>query len=175
MNTNLYKLLSRAQYGEKEALNELINTFEPAINKFSRHLNYPCAKTDLNMFLIKTIDNLNLEKFNPNSNGKTFNYIYNSIKNKKINLFNKNVINKIDALPIKLECIGSCDKNFENEILVSQFWEVLTNNQENILKKKFFEGYSDIEISEDLNISRQAVNRCKNRAFKKIKSEFSLA
>lgn len=175
MNTNLYKLLSRAQHGDKEALNELINTFEPAINKFSRHLNYPCAKTDLNMFLIEVIDNLNLENFNSNSNGKIFNYIYNSIKNKKVNLFKKNVINKIDALPIKLECIGSCDKSFENEILVVQFWEVLTNHQENILKMKFFEGYSDIEISENLNISRQAVNGCKNRAFKKIRNNFSLA
>ena len=174
MNSNLYELIDAAKNGDEQALTNLIVTFEPAINKFSRHLGYDCAKTDLNIFLIELIKNLELNKFDPKANGKIFNYIYNSLKNKKINLFNKNIENKIDALPIKLECIKSYDPTIENTILVSKFWKFLTEYQQNVLKKKFFEGLTDMEIASDLNVSRQAINQCKNRAFNRIREKFKI-
>jgi RNA polymerase sigma factor (sigma-70 family) len=174
MNSNLYELISAAKKGEEQALINLIVIFEPAVNKFSRHLGYDCAKTDLNIFLIELIKRLELKKFDSKANGKIFNYIYNSLKHKKINLFNKNVKNKIDVLPIKLEYIKSYDSNIETKILVSEFWEFLTAYQQNVLQKKFFEGLSDVEIASDLNVSRQAINRCKNRAFDRIKEQFQM-
>jgi len=174
VNDDLYELINAAKNGEEQALINLVNTFEPAINKFSRHLGYDCAKTDLNIFLIELIKKMDLNNFDPKANGKIFNYIYNSIRNKKINLFNKIIENKIDALPIKLECIKSYDPNIETTILVSEFWKFLTEYQQNVLQKKFFEGLSDMEIASDLNVSRQAINRCKNRAFARIKEQFQM-
>lgn len=174
MNGDLYELIYAAKNGEDQALTNLIVTFEPAINKFSRHLGYDCAKTDLNIFLIELIKKMDLNKFDPKANGKIFNYIYNSIRNKKINLFNKHIENEIDPLPIKLECIGSYDPNVENVILISELWKFLTEYQQSVLKKKFFEGLSDMEIASDLNVSRQAINRCKNRAFDSIKEQFQI-
>ena len=35
-----------------------------------------------------------------------------------------------------------------------------------MLVKKFIEGYSDIEIADNLHISRQAVNKMQNKALK---------
>lgn len=174
MNSNLYESIYAAKNGEEEALTNLIFIFEPAINKFSRQLGYDCAKTDLNIFLIEFIKKVNLNKFDPKADGKIFNYIYNSIKNKKINLFNKNIKNKIDTLPIKLEYIKSYDPSIESEILISEFWKFLTKYQQIIIKKKFFEGFSDMEIAQDLNVSRQSINRCKNRAFNRIKEQFQI-
>lgn len=162
MNNDLYELILAAKAGDENALINLIDTFEPAINKFSRHLGYDCAKTDLNIFLIELIKRLGLDKFDPKANGKIFNYIYNALKN------------KIDVLPIKLECIQSHDPNIENTILISEFWKFLTKYQQNVLEKKFFQGLSDMEIASDLNVSRQAVNRCKNRAFDRIKEKFQI-
>lgn len=39
---------------------------------------------------------------------------------------------------------------------------------------KYLKGYSDREISVKLKISRQAVNKAKNRAFKKIKKTMKI-
>lgn len=90
MDTNLYTLLNEAQNRNEESLNTILVKFKPAINKFSRELGYECAKTDLNIFLIELIQKLDLNKFNSKEEGKIVNYIYNSLKNKKNNLFKKN-------------------------------------------------------------------------------------
>ena len=72
-------------------------------------------------------------------------------------------------MPIELEYIESYDPSIENKFLISEFWNLLTEEQQNVLEKKFIKGYSNSEIAEKLNISRQAINQCKNRAFEQIR------
>lgn len=174
MNKLLYTILDEAKNGNENSLNELITKFEPAINKFSRELGYDCAKTDLKIFIIKMVRVIDLSKFESKQEGKIVNYIYNAIKNEKINLFRKHLKNKIEGLPIKLDQIPSYDYDIDKNLLISEYWKLLTKYQKTILKKKYFEVYSDAEISKDLGVSRQAINRCKNRAFSKLRESLIL-
>ncbi|HBF3254028.1 TPA: glycosylating toxin sigma factor TcdR, partial [Clostridioides difficile] len=48
----------------------------------------------------------------------------------------------------------------------------LSGIQRKVIFYKYLKGYSDREISVKLKISRQAVNKAKNRAFKKIKKDY---
>ncbi|MGE5632228.1 MAG: sigma factor-like helix-turn-helix DNA-binding protein [Caulobacteraceae bacterium] len=45
----------------------------------------------------------------------------------------------------------------------------LSSLQKEIIRKRFLQGYSDSEIAQIFHISRQAVNRTKNRALLKLK------
>jgi RNA polymerase sigma factor (sigma-70 family) len=57
----------------------------------------------------------------------------------------------------------------ETEILLRNALDTLPKQQKIILVKKYYMGYSDTEIAHHLDISRQAVNRSKSRALKKIR------
>jgi RNA polymerase sigma factor (sigma-70 family) len=173
MNDDIYNMVKKAQEGEQDAFIEIFNKFDPAINKFSNQLSYPEAKSDLYIFIIELIRDLNLNKFNKINQGKLFNYIYNSIKNKKISLHRKNTRNSIDELPINLEVLPSTKNHGVNNVLIDEAFEILTNHQKKILYKKYILGYSDTEIGEKLDISRQAVNQCQNRAIQKIRENIS--
>jgi RNA polymerase sigma factor (sigma-70 family) len=88
-------------------------------------------------------------------------------------LHRKNTRNSIDELPINLEVLPSTKNHGVNNVLIDEAFEILTNHQKKILYKKYILGYSDTEIGEKLDISRQAVNQCQNRAIQKIRENIS--
>ena len=50
------------------------------------------------------------------------------------------------------------------------FDKYLTNKESNILTLLFKKGYTVTEVSKAMNISRQAVNQCKNRSLLKLRN-----
>ena len=63
---------------------------------------------------------------------------------------------------------SSCEE-IETKILLRNALNSLSDLQRNILIKRYFKDYSDEQIACTLNISRQAVNRTKNRALEKLR------
>ena len=57
-----------------------------------------------------------------------------------------------------------------HNIIVFQLLNRLPKLQKKIIEDKFIKDLSEEEIAETLNISRQAVNRTKNRALKTLRS-----
>lgn len=61
-------------------------------------------------------------------------------------------------------------ENVEDIVLTSILIDSLTKQQKYVIAMKFIYGLSENEIAEILKISRQAVNRTKNRALQKLKT-----
>ncbi|MDZ5255150.1 sigma-70 family RNA polymerase sigma factor [Clostridium sp. LIBA-8841] len=57
----------------------------------------------------------------------------------------------------------------DSNILINDLLKTLTEKEKKVIQYKFIKGRSDVEIGEMLDISRQAVNKTKNRALKKLK------
>lgn len=164
---SLNKLIRKAKDGDKEALLGIILRFNPLIKRFSRELKYPEAETDLIIALLELTDEINIDTFPISSDGKVKKYIHKSLISRKIDLhrkhssrFNEDLNSIIDTIP------DSSSKEIFERIFIKDILEHLSSTQKEVIEKAVLYGYSDKEIAEMLHISRQAVNRTKNRALK---------
>ncbi|NDI35736.1 sigma factor-like helix-turn-helix DNA-binding protein [Chengkuizengella sediminis] len=48
-----------------------------------------------------------------------------------------------------------------------------SNKEKYILQKIYFEGFTELELAKELNISQQAVNKCKKKAIQTIRQKIS--
>lgn len=170
MVTSLYQLITDIQNGNKNALMNVINKFSNLIRKLSRNFDYEESETDLIIELILILNNINLSKFSNLYEGSLVNYLNNSLKNKSTDLFRKYVLNQNNELSLDLDII-SYSEDMDTKLFVDDLVKVdaLTDNQKYILKQHYYYGYSDLEIAKKLNISRQAVNKSKQRALSAIR------
>ncbi|MEF9935001.1 MAG: sigma-70 family RNA polymerase sigma factor [Clostridium sp.] len=174
---NLSSLISNSKEN-KNYMESLIKSFSPLIKKYSYKLNYDGAETDLIIKFIETIHSISNNKIILSNPKLILSYINKSIKNHYIYLAKNNSklqINKsMELLDNHYEnfLFVSNDLNFNNIDLKS----ILTtlNNKELYVIVNILKGYSVSEISKNLSISRQAVNKIKLKAFSKIKEYLRL-
>lgn len=167
-----YNLITEYKNGNQSSLEILLNRFEPLIKKLGRNLNYEESSTDLNIFFIELINTIDLSKFNKISDYVIISYIKKALINKKVDLIRKRGRNfeycDIEFNELVNESIGIeedvCFRNYINSRLKGV--------QKKVIIYKYLKGYSDVEISEILKISRQAVNSAKNRAFKTLREDY---
>ncbi len=81
MEEKISKLIEKSKKNDKKSLLELVERFNPLINKYSRMLNYEDAKNDLTEHFIVTIKQMPLM-----TEAKELNYIKTSVKNNYIKL-----------------------------------------------------------------------------------------
>ena len=174
MEKNLLDVIRKSKQGNKEALLYIINKFIPLIKKYARILNYEEAETDLIISLIEIIQHMKSSKFNKGNDGMIISYIHNCMKNKRIDLYRKYVKNSIAEVEINLDILEGKNYNFEDSLLIEDMLNNVTDLQRKILISKYIYGYSEVVISKKSGISRQAVNRAKNRAVKCIREKFEI-
>lgn len=172
---NLYELVTKAQNKNKNAIMDIICKFQPLINKYARKLSYDDAKSELAVTLIQTVIFLPIKRKQYLRDDKCIvGYINKSIINKYIYL--SKIRNKINQKETELNLDLCADKyyvNIDNSILIRNLLDKLPKLQKYIIIQKFFFQYSDVEIGKKLCISRQAVNRIKNRALKNMKEQIN--
>lgn len=172
---SIYILISECQNQNKESIMQLIIKFKPLIQKYSQKLNYDGADTDIIIFILEMIPNIPIGKnYKIKSDVCIVNYICNSIRHEFIYLSKKN--NKIVSMETKLNTdilISSNDELTENNVFISCLLDNLTEIQRQIITKIFIEDISENTISKQYSISRQAVNRTKNRALKVLKNQLT--
>lgn len=167
MEKSLYDKIKKIQNGDKEELMIFIENFNPLIQKYKRKLNYEEAETDLIISLIELLLTLNLNNFIKYNDGAIIKFISNSIRNKSIDLFRKFILNKKDALELNLDIIDDgCKEDINDKIFIKDLLKVLSKRQKFIIQEKYLKSNTDVEISNLLNISRQAVNKSKNESLK---------
>ncbi|KYH33284.1 bacteriocin UviA [Clostridium tepidiprofundi DSM 19306] len=166
MKWSLYELIKKSQMKDNKALMKIIEEFMPIIKKHSRKVRYDDITNELIIALINAVYNI------PNvitEEKDIKNYIFKSI----INEYNRILKNKTKIynfeVGIELERLGKKDDDVETRILVYEVMDKLSNLQKEVIEYEFIEGYSESEIAEKLHVSRQAINRTKNRALKKMK------
>lgn len=170
MTSILYEQVIKSKSNDNEALMEIISRFRPLIRKFSRQLKYDYAETDLIIYLIEIVRNIDLDKLNPKNDQIIVSLIYKSLNNRKIDLFRKYVLNNKEEY--ELDPNLTQDKVYEEnetKIIFRNALNSLSYIQRYIIVEKYFKGYSEAKIADRLNISRQAVNRAKNRALIRLR------
>lgn len=166
----LYHLLEKVQKGDEESTIDILSKFLPTIKKMSRKLNYEEAETDLTIAFLETIKEINLKSLKVKGDGAIVNYIYFFLKNRSVNLFKKNVLREIKTTELELDIIAddtTCAT--DDKIFVSMLLNSLPPMQREVIKRKFMQGFTDKEIAIFLGVSRQAVNRTKNRALNNLR------
>lgn len=159
------ELIGRRKCNSEEVIEEIMERFKLTIKKFSRELNYEEAETDLIICIIELIQSSKLDTIE--NEGMIINYIYNTLRNKKIDLFKKHVKGKTASVELNLDIlVEDLNGSMEDVIFIEETLEELNERQRYIVVSRFIDGYSYNEIAKKLGIIRQVVNKIKNNAFK---------
>lgn len=181
--SELYKNILLCKKGDKNAMEYLIKKFNVLINstKFSfdksksfNAYDIEDNESDLVLALLEIINKMPIMDSGFNNDGCIISYIKKSIKNKK----SKMTINKrrkfesliyINELNFNEIQDTSTIIGLDSELLFYDMFKNLTKKERQVIEYKFLVGKSDSEIGEMMNISRQAINKTKNRALNKLK------
>jgi len=152
--------------GNKEVFLDILNRFTSYIKLCSYKLSYYCAETDLIIYLFKLMPKIDLSNFE--SDKYIIGYIKKCIRNMSITLYKKNenysfVTYDNDILDNSIAYIQEFPADIEGMI------SNLTDTQRKIIIYRYKYCFSDTEISELLNISRQAVHRNRTKALDQLK------
>lgn len=177
MKKSFYELIILSRSNSVDDLQEILFDFEPLLKKLSKFLRYEEGSTDLIIFFIELIKKMNLEKFKVKSDGVMVKYIHKSLLNKTFELSKKYSKAKFEFVEFDENILNINDHLekyfFEENICFDEYiFKELSGIQKKVILYKYLKGYSDKEISIIFKISRQAVNKAKNRAFKKIKKDY---
>ena len=166
LKENLIKLSNNAS--DNEAMVQIICKFQPLIKSLAARLKYGCSETDLVIFLIELSRGFYCDEKKKYVECQLTNYFICALRYKAIDLYRKN---KKGIEEVFMEEIPEVAENISHttEMVLFQSIQKLSIRQQIVLIKKYFYGYSDIEIASMLGISRQAVNKIKRNAIEKLR------
>ncbi|WP_312091557.1 RNA polymerase sigma factor [Aminipila sp.] len=167
---SLLDLLILAQKDNEEAICYLVRKFQLLIKKFARQLNYDCAETDLIIYLLEFTKKLDTKKIQNYSEGELVNYIVRLLRNKKIDIYRKNNL-ALEEVHTEKEISTEAVPGFEEQICLKELLDMLSDKHKKVIIAKYIYGYSDAEIGTSLGISRQAVNKLKNKALEQLRTQ----
>ena len=179
---NLADKIRLAKSGSSEAMMKIINIFLPIIHKYTQLLSYDeDCKSELVMKLISLVKNeIQLDKMSNACDGAIINYINFSLRHYYISLSVKQrqiKANEItydhEALIAVLEEYYHISENPKDELLIDTIASVLTKKELFCVKSIIFDGYTAEQLAAYFQVSKQAINQCKNRALKKLRSIYS--
>jgi len=166
MEKKMLETLQKAKCGNKDALMELIEKFKPIIRKYSRKLRYDTAESDLVIELIKIIKIIPIDRESLNNDNEFVSYIAAAIRYEYYKLRKQNSYQEI---PLNDFIVIDCRQiDHDLRICINQLVDKLPSKEKFIINSIFFYGYSEAELAKKLDISRQAVNKTKNNALRKL-------
>lgn len=145
--------------------------FGKLISFYSRKLSYEDSASDLTVFLIELLYDIDLGRFPNDSSFGVKKYIAVSLRNYYIALSKKMDTYKQFSNQLYENLNGYCE-NLDDKLSIMQCLDILTEKQKTVLIYKYVYGYSDFEIANLIDVSRQAVNRIKNRGLTVLKEFF---
>lgn len=170
---NLYDLIKNYTSGSnQELILDIIEKFDPLLNKYQRLSSNEDMKSELTVFLFKLLRNIPLSKDIFKEDKYLTSYICKSLKNQYIYL-NK-AICKVKDKEIELDenIINLSSSDFFDDLFFYEMISNLTNLEKDILKKKYIFNYSESEIAILNNVTRQAIHKTHKRALNKLRKEY---
>ena len=156
------------------------NAFELIYDEFKRIIYHYARKQknediigELTLFLIELLYRIDLSRFKNDDSEDLKKYIMVSIKNKYITILRNQMREKMLFEDFPEENIVY-DSPAQIYVDMNEAFEGLTDRQKSIIVCKYIYCLSDVQISEMLKISRQAVNRLKNRALKVLENYYGM-
>lgn len=171
----LNNIVKNAQNGNKVCMLKIIDKFMPLIKKYSNKLQYDGADRDLIIALIEVMNYIPIYKNTKFDEDKYIvGYISTSIKHKYIQLSKKNT-NIIDKeIELDLNILSDYKaieewNSIDTSIFINNLMDKLSSYHKYIIKKIFMYNISEVDLAKELKISRQSVNRAKNRALNNLR------
>ena len=170
MEDNLKNLLNSAIEKDEESIVKIINLLNPMLRKYGRLAGYDEAETDLVIFLLESLNRMDVKNIDSYNEGQLFSYFKTILYRKAIDLYRHHLNQKQNEI---LDCeieVKEVDQPFSDIF----FYDLVCNlnfKQQQVIIGKIMFGLSDVQLAKSLHISRQAVNRLYNRALKKLKEE----
>ena len=169
----IYNLVNDSKKGNKEDTLKLIKKFNPLIIKYSRKLNYDGAETDLIICLLEILNHIPIYN-NPElqNDDRIVGYINTCIKHNYINLSKKDNLITNNEVELNTDILGedSSFNNFEDYFFIYELLNNLPGFQKQIVKQIYIDNISESQLAKQLHISRQPVNRTKNRALNNLRT-----
>ncbi len=168
MGREIYGDIIQAKLRAGDSLERLILCFKPQIDKYSRLLKGEDTRQELIIYLIKVIDTIPVNKNIIWHDKSILSYISKSIKNEYIKISKRE--NSINRNKVELDLCNELESEyFEEDFSFIELFKELTEKEIYIIKLIYIYGFSVTEIAQTMEITRQAVNKSKNRALKKLK------
>lgn len=170
-NFDLKPLIERFKEHDMTVFSVIYDEFKGLIIHYGKKLNFDDAIEELNLFFIELLYGIDLSKFALDASFEIQRYMAVSIRNKYIYLSGRN--DKYEKMFVGLyeEWVGSA-VDFEERLVLNDALGSLPERQRIILVYKYIYLYSDLEIARLFHISRQAVNRLKNRGLASLRTFF---
>ena len=166
-NSCLLALLSKFRKGDMSVFPVIFSEFEGLIKHYARRSEAEDTDEELSVFLLELLYKLDISRFAGVTGDGLSRYIAVSIRNKYIAFSVKNDNFKKAPLCIKAE--NTYIEDFSKHTFLKDALKHLTPKQKAVIQLKYIYDYSDVEIGLSLNITRQAVNRIKNRAIERLR------
>ena len=172
--SKLCNLIRLYKEGNKDYLIDIINIFNPVLQKFQRESYCEDIENDLILFMIMLLDKMPIENEFFKEDKYAFSYIYKSLRNKYIYLNKKgyalycNEINNDEVLNY------NGYEDIFNDVIFNDMIRELSIAEQNIINKKNIYNLSEADIARELNISRQAVHKTHKRVLNKLKNIYNI-
>lgn len=161
-NCCLKTLIEKFRNKDMSAFPVIFAEFEGLI----RHYTLKCSAEDtfqeLTVFLLELLYKVDISRFEDKQGDGLKRYIAVCLGNKYIALSKEDCLFKSNTQ--LFEDIASQTPDFLEEQALREAMDKLTEKQKEVMIFKYVHNYTNNEIAEILNISRQAVNQIKNRA-----------
>ena len=161
-NKDLKKSIKEFKNQNMQNFGSLYQEFERLILYYSKKLYTDDAVEELTLFFIELITEIDLNKFKNDSSVSLQSYIAVCIRNKFISLSIAEKRRKELRADFFEQTMGY-SLELDKKISIFSALKILPEQQRKVLVYKYVYLYNDVEIAEILNITRQAVNRLKNR------------
>ena len=169
MKHSLFYHFDKAKKNDTNSINYILKKFNPLILKYANKLDdHEDAKSEFTLQLLHIIQKIPLEKSNFKDDKFIIAYIKTSIKNHFCLLYsNQKKYNSIVNSCVYDQKIKQC--NINSNLIFYDLIKVLNPKEKIILEQKFLYNYTNTEIANSLNLSRQNIQICIKRALIKLK------
>lgn len=175
MKDNLTTLIKEYQEGNHECLLLIIEKLKPAIFKYAKKLflnDFEDSVAELELAVLESVSKIPYTE----NEAQCLTFLINAIKNKYWELARKS--NKISDAELPLEEQFPVYSYLENEysncelrLDLERALSTCNATQKKLLSEIIFEGKSSSLVATELHISRQYVNRIKNKWLEQIEKE----
>lgn len=171
-NSLIISLIKKFRQQDMTAFTMVYDEFKGLLLFYSKKLADEDALQELTLFFIELLYSINTDTFPSDSTDGLRRYIAVALRNKYIQLSREK--QKYSMLCNQLyDSYGIYNENLAENVTVCEALKALSEKQRLIAVYKYIYNYSDAEIAQMLKISRQAVNRLKNRGLEVLKKFYT--
>lgn len=170
-NREIIPLIYGYQNNAMKGFDVLYSAFYQLLVHYGRKIDGEDTVQELTIFLMELLFDIKTERFYLDDSNSLQRYIAVCIRNKYIALSNQRqeINNYFEEL---YDWLSTNDGNLDDKIMLRAAISLLSKQQRSVILLKYFYNYTDVEIAAYLHITRQAVNRLKNRALSTMKKYF---